>query len=70
MIPARGIFFIDTATGQETRVESSVIKNKPSELIFVNPDLPTGTYRLEVRAIVYNTTKIRKGGRSEKLVVE
>lgn len=67
--PEQGIFFIDTESRKETKVESP-IKNKPSELIFVNPDLPTGTYRLEIRAIVYNTTKIRKGDLGEQLVVE
>jgi hypothetical protein len=48
----------------------TLIKNKPSELIFMNPDLPAGTYRLEIRSIVYNTTTIRTGSLSTPLVVE
>lgn len=67
---SQGIFFVNANDGIETKIASSIIKNKPSELIFVNPDLPSGTYRLEVRSIVYNTTRIRKGVLSEQLIVE
>lgn len=47
--PANGIFFVNTATTTRTQVEvSEIVTNNPSELIVVIPDLPAGTYALEV----------------------
>lgn len=67
--PDQGIFFVDTNSREEIKV-ASPIKNMPSELIFVNPDLPAGTYKMEIRSIVYNTSKIRKGILNDSLKVE
>ena len=68
--PAQGIFFIDTDSGQEYRVQPPLLRNKPSELICMIPTLPPGKYRLEVRSIVFNTTKLRTGQLSSPLVVK
>lgn len=65
----QGIFFINVEDKQETRVESNLLRNKPGELIFTNPALPSGTYRLEVRSMLHNTTVVRTGVLSHKLTV-
>lgn len=58
--PQQGIFLIPTA-GESIRV-AKVITNVPSQLLFQAPDqLPDGTYQLEVRAIVGNSTELRQG---------
>ncbi|WEK70473.1 MAG: DNA-binding domain-containing protein [Candidatus Chryseobacterium colombiense] len=47
--PANGIFFVNTSTSVRTQVETSeIVTNNPSELIVIIPDLPVGTYTLEV----------------------
>lgn len=47
--PSVGVFFIDTASQSRIPVETSdIVMNNPSELIVVIPDLPAGTYRIEV----------------------
>jgi len=47
--PANGVYFINQATQERTRVESSdVVNNKPSEVMVVIPQLPAGEYRVEV----------------------
>lgn len=46
-----------------------MLRNKPGELIFLNPDLPTGTYRLEVRTIPKNSTEVRTGTLADELTV-
>jgi hypothetical protein len=65
----QGIFFVNTADGSETKVEARLLKNKPGELIFMNPELPAGTYRLEVRSIINDTSEIRSGTLSDELTV-
>lgn len=65
----QGIFFVNTADGTETRVESSMLRNKPGELIFINPNLPAGNYRLEVRSLLEGTTQVRSGALSDELSV-
>lgn len=65
----QGVFFIRTDDGTETRVESSMIRNKPGELIFVTPELPAGEYRLEVRSQIPGTTQVRSGSLSFILTV-
>lgn len=48
----QGIYFVNTANGTSVKVTSGLLRNKPGELIFMNPpaaNLPEGTYRLEVR---------------------
>ena len=66
---SQGIFFIHADDSTETRVEARLLKNKPGELIFINPDLPAGTYRLEVRSIINDTSELRKGILSDELTV-
>ncbi|SEM73269.1 protein of unknown function [Chryseobacterium taichungense] len=44
-----GIFFVDTATQERTKVEQSdIVTNNPSEVMVVIPALAAGTYNLEV----------------------
>lgn len=46
---ANGIYFVNTATNDRNAVDiSDWVVNNPSEIIVVVPDLPTGTYQLEV----------------------
>jgi hypothetical protein len=46
---ANGIYFVNQDTAERTKVdESDIVTNNPSELIVVIPDLPGGTYQLEV----------------------
>lgn len=52
----QGIFFANEEDSSETRVDSPMLKNKPGELIFMNPELPAGTYRLEVRSSLNRTS--------------
>lgn len=65
----QGVFFINTADGSATRVDSRMLKNMPSELIFMNPDLDSGTYRLEVRTNLNGNNEVRVGALSEELTV-
>ncbi|MDR8393324.1 DUF4469 domain-containing protein [Aliifodinibius sp. S!AR15-10] len=67
--PKQGIFFVNIDDNSEIPVESNMIKNKPKELVFINPDLETGMYRLEVRSKIKDTSKIRKGILPEELTV-
>jgi len=63
----QGIFFI-AADGAETRV-SNMIKNKPSELMFLVPDsLTTGTFQLELRTIFHHSKAMKKGRLLNNLV--
>ena len=66
----QGIFFIHTEDGTEHRVERSLLRNMPKELIFTLPDLPAGEYRLEVRSILPGTSNIRVDSLSGPLTVE
>ncbi|MGM0547039.1 MAG: DNA-binding domain-containing protein [Bacteroidota bacterium] len=65
----QGIFFVNTADSSETKVDSPILRNMPGELIFVNPQLTAGTYRLEVRSILKGTSSIRTGVLSKQLIV-
>lgn len=67
--PTQGIFFVNKDDSSETRVDESILKNKPGELIFIVPALPAGAYRLEVRSIIFNTTELRTGALSHELTV-
>lgn len=69
--PGQGIFFIHLDSGEEIRVEAPMLKNKPAELIFLNPDLGTGSYRLEVRSGLNRSTsdEIRAGALPDELTV-
>lgn len=65
----QGVFFVNTADGTENRADTPILRNKPSELIFMNPDLPAGSYRLEVRSIFDGSTEIRSGNLGATLTV-
>lgn len=65
----QGVFFVNSDDNSEVRVEASMLRNKPGELIFVNPELPAGTYHLEVRSILYNTSEVRSGTLKHELTV-
>ena len=65
--PQQGIFFLDEAGG-ETRV-SSVGLNKPGHLVFIVPELVTGRYGLEVRALFNGDGDLRTGKLKEALTV-
>lgn len=66
---SQGIFFINQNDGSETRVDSAMLKNKPKELIFVNPELEAGTYRLEIRTILPRTSEVRSGSLPDEFTV-
>jgi hypothetical protein len=47
--PAIGIFFVNSETGERTRVHSSeVVINNPSDIMIIIPELAAGVYRLEI----------------------
>ncbi|MBS2213940.1 DUF4469 domain-containing protein, partial [Carboxylicivirga mesophila] len=63
----QGIFFI-AGDGTETRVDN-IIKNFPSELMFIVPaTLTSGTYAIEVRCIYHNSKTLRTGRLPYELV--
>nr|WKN37893.1 DUF4469 domain-containing protein [Tunicatimonas sp. TK19036] len=58
--PRQGIFLIPEE-GENIRI-ATAITNIPSQLLFQAPNnLPSGTYQLQVRAIVGNSTVLRQG---------
>jgi hypothetical protein len=60
--PEQGIFFIHTSNGNITRVNDGLIRNMPSELIFLIPvGMLSGTYRIEVRTVFRHTKVVRSG---------
>lgn len=59
--PKQGVFFIDVNKGTETKVSGKLLRNKPGELIFMNPKLPAGAYRVEVRALLRNNKSLLTG---------
>ncbi|PAU93845.1 hypothetical protein CK503_09230 [Aliifodinibius salipaludis] len=65
----QGIFFVNTDDGTETRLDNSLLRNMPSELIFNNPALPAGNYELQVRTGLLNGSSIRTGRLSGTLTV-
>ncbi|MFV0376512.1 MAG: DNA-binding domain-containing protein [Mangrovibacterium sp.] len=66
--PVQGIFILAADGSTETRVQT-VSNNKPSQLDFLVPALAPGLYRLEVRAILYKTSSLRKGTLPVELTV-
>jgi len=55
-----GIFFLPTGGG--AAVKGPIVqKNKPSQLVLLNPDLPSGDYYLEVRARLRDNAELRTG---------
>jgi hypothetical protein len=63
----QGVFFI-AADNSETRAEV-LIRNMPRELAFLNPALPAGVYRLQVRAPFSDAGDLRTGDLEAKLTV-
>ncbi|MCD9855161.1 DUF4469 domain-containing protein [Epilithonimonas sp. JDS] len=46
---SNGVFLVDNTTQDRIQVdESDMVNNNPSELIIVIPELPAGTYKLEI----------------------
>lgn len=69
-----GIFYVPTGGGAEVNVpDASVQKNKPGQLVFLNPAVgpgfPVGTYFLEVRARVRGIVTLRTGRLDDILTV-
>jgi hypothetical protein len=58
---SQGIFFVNTSNSEATRVGSKLLRNKPGELIFLNPALAAGTYRLEIRSLMRDAKDLRRG---------
>ena len=55
-----GIFFIPTGGG--AAIKGAIVqKNKPSQLVILNPALAAGDYNLEVRARIYGGNDLRIG---------
>lgn len=65
--PDEGIFFIDLATGAETKVDE-VINNKPKKLVFINP-AAAGPQRIAVRKR-FGTSNTLREGKQESPVTE
>lgn len=63
----QGVFFVAT-NGIATRV-TTMVRHKPTELIFMIPSLSSGNYYLEVRAAAKNSKEIRIGRLLNDLVV-
>ena len=64
---AQGIFLI-TMNGAEIKV-TTVANNKPSQLDFLVPELASGEYKLEVRAIISKGKETKKGILTSTLTV-
>jgi hypothetical protein len=57
--PEQGVFFIaDDGTAHQVEM---MLKNLPTESIFIIPTLPAGNYTLEVPAILPGNTQLRSG---------
>jgi hypothetical protein len=65
--PNQGIFFVSLADKSETPVET-LIEVQPGKLIFLAPALPSGQYRVVVRATL-NSEEVREGFLKETLTV-
>lgn len=66
--PKQGVFFVAT-DGTATRV-TQLMRNKPSELIFMIPNnLPAGAYTVEVRTVFSENGDIRTGRLNDSLSV-
>ena len=65
----QGVFFINTAGGEETKVSGKLLRNKPGELIFMNPKLHAGSYRVEVRTVVKGKKGLVTGALPDQVTV-
>ncbi|GAB6390802.1 MAG: DUF4469 domain-containing protein [Treponematales bacterium] len=55
-----GLFFVNTATGQRTQVDpEDIVENMPGHLLAVVPNLPPGTYHVQV-VTTFNGSEGRK----------
>jgi hypothetical protein len=55
---AAGVYFINQADGSRTQVDpSDVVLNHPTELLVITPNIPAGTYKLEVVTQYSGTAK-------------
>ena len=63
-----GIYFLGSGDGSETKV-SVISINKPGQIVFLVPVLPSGQYDLQVRARVNRSKDIRKGTLDATLIV-
>lgn len=63
-----GIYFLGTSDGSETKV-TTVSSNKPGQLVFLVPALPSGQYDLQVRARVRGGKDLRRGTLDATLIV-
>lgn len=63
-----GIFFVPTGGGAEVKV-TQIGNNKAGELLFKNPALPAGSYRLEVRVAYTMANVVRIGALDATLTV-
>lgn len=57
----QGVFFVNKEDGSSIRMDARPLRHKPKELIFINPDLPAGSYELEVRSGLLANTRVRVG---------
>jgi hypothetical protein len=58
----QGIFFVHQNTGSTTRVNSTLIRNMPRELIFLIPaGMPPGNYKVEIRTVFQDAKVLRTG---------
>jgi len=67
--PAQGVFFVDISNGTVAKATSKPLRNKPGELIFINPALSAGSYRIEVRTIFIGGKDLRTGSLNTLLSV-
>ena len=65
--PDQGVFLI-SETNQEFRV-NTVSRNKPAQVDFLVPELGSGTYRLELRSVLYKGKEVRIGTLPFELIV-
>lgn len=64
-----GVFFINTETGAVIKAANKFLRNKPAELIMNAPELPAGSYRVEVRNRFSRTKDVRTGALPVELTV-
>lgn len=64
-----GVFFINTETGTSIKAENKFMRNKPAELILIAPQLPSGSYRVEVRNRFSRAKDVRTGTLPVELTV-
>ena len=61
-----GIYFVNIDNAAEVKV-TTIQKNKPGQLVFLAPSMPTGQYYLEVRTRFRDSAELRTGRLDEIL---